>query len=107
MQHCCLKCNLFHCETLSSPLLFPDADIELTQAQSAAVTVNGVPDGDNASIKDVEVEIETKEEKIFPHETTPPIFPTAAIGGSSPYLYFASDSMPTAPPIDKEDTTRV
>ena len=86
--------------------------MELTQAQSAAVTVNGVPDGDNASIKDVEVEIETKDEKIFPHETTPPIFPTAAIGGSSPYLYSAaglgSDSfMPAAPPMDKEDTTRV
>ena len=69
-----------------------------TQVRSAqfwvmkmSIADNRVTDGDNAPFKDVEVELQTKEGKIFAHETAPPIFPKAVIGGSqgslnSPYL---------------------
>lgn len=96
--------------------------MQLTQTESVAIADNGVTDGDNASIKDVEVEVQTKEGKIFAHETTPPIFPKAVIGGSqgslnSPFLCTtvgdktnipdSNSSMPLPLPLEKEDTTPV
>ena len=96
--------------------------MELTQAENVAIADTGVTDEDNASIKDVEVELETKEGKIFAHETTPPIFPKAVIGGSqgslnSPFLCATvgdkadppdnNSSMPLPLLLEKEDTTPV
>ena len=96
--------------------------MEPTQTESVAIADNGVADGDNASIKDVEVELQTKEGKIFAHETTPPIFPKAVIGGSqgslnSPYLCATvgdkanapdnNSSMPLPLSLEKENTTPV
>ena len=114
--------SLFCCELLSSPLPLSDAAMEPTQTESVAIADNGVADGDNASIKDVEVELQTKEGKIFAHETTPPIFPKAVIGGSQgsldyPYLCSTvgdkanapdnNSSMPLPLSLEKENTTPV